>query len=488
MKYVSTRGMAGEVSSKQAIIKGLADDGGLFVPVEIPKIDIDSLLYEEDYKELAYEVMKLFLTDFTEDELKKCINNAYDDKFDEELIAPVVKVEDYYVLELFHGATSAFKDMALSILPHLLTTSVKSENMGEDIVILTATSGDTGKAALAGFANVKATKIIVFYPDGGVSEIQKKQMVTQAGDNVSVVAVKGNFDDTQTGVKNIFSNKQFGEEMLDKGYRLSSANSINIGRLVPQIVYYFHAYLQLVRASEIQFGQKVDFTVPTGNFGDILAGFYARQMGLPVGKLVVASNDNKVLVDFFRSGNYDKNRQFILTTSPSMDILVSSNLERLINFYYGDEKTSQAMKNLVEDGKYSLDLSTVFDDFDADFATVDEVKSTIASVYDATTYLVDPHTAVAINVSKKYRNSSNSQNKMVVLSTASPYKFPKSVLNAVKESLDDNLTVEELVEELRNIMRLPLPKGIANAIEDQEIHDMVIDKEEMKEVVGKLIY
>ena len=325
--YRSTRGAKEPVTASKAILQGLAEDGGLFVPDSIPKLTCSmEQLAGMTYQETAYEVMKLFLTDYTEEELKYCINSAYDKKFDTDVIAPLAKVEDAYYLELFHGATIAFKDMALSILPYLMTTAAKKNQVKNDIVILTATSGDTGKAALAGFADVPGTKIIVFYPKNGVSPIQEKQMVTQKGDNTFVVGIHGNFDDAQSGVKAIFGNKELAKELDQAGYQFSSANSINIGRLVPQIVYYVYAYAKLLESGEIKDGETINVTVPTGNFGNILAAYYAKQMGIPIGKLICASNDNKVLYDFFRTGEYDRNRPFILTTSPSMDILISSNL------------------------------------------------------------------------------------------------------------------------------------------------------------------
>ena len=319
MLYVSTRNDNEKASPSQAILKGLAEDGGLFVPEQIPVLDIPvEKLAEMTYQETAYEVMKLFLTDFTEEELKTCIRNAYDEKFDTEEIAPLVKAQDVNYLELFHGATIAFKDMALSILPHLMITSARKNQVKNDIVILTATSGDTGKAALAGFADVEGTKIIVFYPKDGVSPVQQKQMVTQKGDNTLVVGINGNFDQAQTGVKQMFSDKELGKLMKESGYQFSSANSINIGRLVPQIVYYVYACARMIKSGEIKNGESMNVVVPTGNFGNILAAFYAKNMGLPVGKLICASNENKVLYDFFRTGTYDRNREFILTSSPSI--------------------------------------------------------------------------------------------------------------------------------------------------------------------------
>ena len=355
--YKSTRNADKTVTASQAILKGLAEDGGLFVPTELPKLDVTmDELKTMSYQETAYAVMKQFLTDFTEEELKHCINSAYDSKFDTEVIAPLVKVGDTYHLELFHGATIAFKDMALSILPHLLTTAAKKNNVTKDIVILTATSGDTGKAALAGFADVPGTKIIVFYPKNGVSKVQELQMVTQKGDNTSVVAIHGNFDNAQSGVKALFEDKELEKELSDAGYQFSSANSINIGRLVPQVVYYVYAYAKLLENEEIENGEEINVTVPTGNFGNILAAYYAKQMGVPIAKLICASNENKVLFDFFKTGKYDRNREFVLTSSPSMDILISSNLERLIYTIAGQDakKNSELMEALKKDGVYEI--------------------------------------------------------------------------------------------------------------------------------------
>ena len=346
--YKSTRGKKEEtVTASMAILKGLSEDGGLFVPTSIPKLDVPmDRLSEMTYQETAYEVMSRFLTDFTEEELKDCIARAYDSKFDTEEIAPVKKAGGVYFLELFHGSTIAFKDMALSILPHLMTTAARKNHVKNEIIILTATSGDTGKAAMAGFADVPGTRIIVFYPKNGVSAIQEKQMVTQKGKNTSVVGITGNFDDAQSAVKRMFNDQELAAELDRNGFQFSSANSINIGRLVPQIVYYVYAYAKLVKAGEINAGEKINITVPTGNFGNILAAYYAKQMGLPIHKLICASNENKVLYDFFRTGTYDRKREFILTASPSMDILISSNLERLIYRLTGED--SQACAEISE--------------------------------------------------------------------------------------------------------------------------------------------
>ncbi len=329
--YCSTRGGKLKVTASQAILQGLAPDGGLFVPDHVPALDVTLKdLAAMDYREVAYEVMKLLLTDFTEEELRSCIAAAYDDKFDTEEIAPLAESSDAYFLELYHGATIAFKDMALSILPHLMTTAARKNDVDRTIVILTATSGDTGKAALAGFADVPGTRIIVFYPKDGVSSIQERQMVTQKGDNTCVVGIRGNFDDAQSEVKRIFGNEELKKRMAEKGFAFSSANSINIGRLIPQVVYYFKAYADLLKSGVIREGDPVNFTVPTGNFGDILAGYLAILMGLPVRKLICPSNTNNILTDFLSTGVYDKNRDFYTTVSPSMDILISSNLERLL--------------------------------------------------------------------------------------------------------------------------------------------------------------
>ena len=450
--YKSTRDDSVKVTASQAILKGLAADGGLFVPDSIPALD-KSLeeLSKMSYAEVAYEVMKLMLDDFTEEELKDCIAKAYDSKFDTEEIAPLVKADGAYYLELFHGATIAFKDMALSILPHLLITSARKNNVKNEIVILTATSGDTGKAALAGFADVKGTKIIVFYPKNGVSPIQEKQMVTQKGDNTYVIGIKGNFDDAQTGVKNIFGDKELEKVMNEAGFQFSSANSINIGRLVPQIVYYVYAYSRLLANGEIEAGEKINAVVPTGNFGNILAAFYAKNMGLPINKLICASNENKVLYDFFATGEYDRNRDFVLTTSPSMDILISSNLERLIYRIAGNsaEKNSELMSSLKKTGKYAIteDMKAELVDFYGNYATEAEDADIIKKLYEDTGYIIDTHTAVAASVYNKYKNETGDATKTVIASTASPYKFTRSVMNAI-DTKYDSMSDFELVDEL----------------------------------------
>ncbi len=489
--YRSTRDDSVKVTASQAILKGLAADGGLFVPDSIPALD-KSLeeLSKMSYAEVAYEVMKLMLDDFTEEELKNCIAKAYDSKFDTDEIAPLVKADGAYYLELFHGATIAFKDMALSILPHLLTTSAKKNDVKNEIVILTATSGDTGKAALAGFADVPGTKIIVFYPKNGVSPIQEKQMVTQKGDNTYVIGIKGNFDDAQTGVKNIFSDKELEKVMADAGFQFSSANSINIGRLVPQIVYYVYAYSRLLANGEIEAGEKINAVVPTGNFGNILAAFYAKNMGLPINKLICASNENKVLYDFFATGEYDRNREFVLTTSPSMDILISSNLERLIYRIAGNsaEKNANLMKSLKETGKYVItdEMKAELADFYGNYATEAEDAATIKKLYENTGYVLDTHTAVASAVYDKYVAETGDKTKTVIASTASPYKFTRSVMNAI-DAKYDAMGDFELVDELCKISNVAVPNAIEEIRTAPVLHDTVCEVNEMCDSVKKIL-
>ena len=489
--YRSTRDDNVKVTASQAILKGLAADGGLFVPESIPTLDKSfEELSKMSYADVAYEVMKLMLDDFTEEELRDCINKAYDSKFDTKEIAPLVKADGAYFLELFHGSTIAFKDMALSILPHLLITSAKKNNVKNDIVILTATSGDTGKAALAGFADVKGTKIIVFYPKNGVSPIQEKQMVTQKGDNTYVIGINGNFDDAQTGVKNIFGDKELEKVMNNAGYQFSSANSINIGRLVPQIVYYVYAYARLIAKGEIKAGEKINAVVPTGNFGNILAAFYAKNMGLPINKLICASNENKVLYDFFSTGTYDRNRDFILTTSPSIDILISSNLERLIYRIAGNSATENAklMKSLKDTGKYEItsQMKEQLGDFYGNYATEAEDAATIKKIYDNDNYIVDTHTSVAATVYEKYKKETGDETKTVIASTASPYKFTRSVMDAI-DSKYASMTDFELVDELCRISGVKIPKAIEDIRTAPVLHDTVCEVNEMCDNVKRIL-
>ncbi len=489
--YNSTRSKGNPVKASTAILKGLSDDGGLFVPDHIPALDKSvEELAKMSYQEVAYEVMKLFLTDFTEEELKSCINKAYDAKFDTDVIAPLVEAQGTYYLELFHGATIAFKDMALSILPHLLITSAKKNNIKNEIVILTATSGDTGKAALAGFAEVEGTRIIVFYPKNGVSPIQEKQMVTQKGDNTFVVGIHGNFDDAQTGVKKIFSDKTLAKEMEEKGFQFSSANSINIGRLVPQIVYYVYAYARLLAEEKITAGETINVVVPTGNFGNILAAFYAKNMGLPIGKLICASNDNKVLYDFFSTGTYDRNRDFVLTTSPSMDILISSNLERLIYRIAGNDadKNAELMAALSGNGKYEIteNMKAQLNDFYGNYATEAETAQTIKDLYEDCGYVIDTHTAVAAAVYKKYAEETKDATKTVIASTASPYKFTRSVMEAIDESYA-SMGDFELVDELTKLANVAIPNAIEEIRSAEIRHNNICEVDEMQQVVKNFL-
>ena len=485
--YKSTRDNKVAVTASQAILKGLSEDGGLFMPAQIPELDLSMKdMVNMSYQEIAYEVMKLFLTDFTEEELKNCIRCAYDEKFDTEEIAPLAKVEDAYYLELFHGATIAFKDMALSILPHLMTTAAKKNHVEHEIVILTATSGDTGKAALAGFADVPGTKIIVFYPKNGVSPIQEKQMVTQKGDNTFVVGIHGNFDDAQSGVKAIFSDRALEARMAEAGFQFSSANSINIGRLVPQVVYYVYAYVKLLENGELSEGEPLNVVVPTGNFGNILAAYLAKGIGVPLAKLICASNENKVLYDFFQTGTYDKNRPFVLTSSPSMDILISSNLERLIYEIAGEdaEAVRSLMAQLSCEGRYEITdgMRAQLQDFYGNYASEEETKARIAAVYGDTGYVMDTHTAVGSAVYEKYRQETGDQTKTVIASTASPYKFTRSVMDAIDEKYDA-LGDFELADELSRISGTAVPKAIEDIRTAPVLHKTVCDAADMKQTV-----
>ena len=489
--YKSTRGRGMPIKASQAILKGLSEDGGLYVPDHIPALD-KSLeeLAKMDYRQTAYEVMKLFLSDFTEEELKSCIEKAYDSKFDTEAIAPMAEAGGAFYLELFHGATIAFKDMALSILPHLMTTSARKNHIENGIVILTATSGDTGKAALSGFADVEGTGIIVFYPKNGVSPIQEKQMVTQKGKNTLVVGIHGNFDDAQTGVKKLFSDRELARELGAKGFQFSSANSINIGRLVPQICYYVYAYCTLLREGKIRQGEKINVTVPTGNFGNILAAFYAKNMGLPIGRLICASNENKVLYDFFRTGTYDRNREFVLTSSPSMDILISSNLERLIYRIAGEdaEKNSEMMDALTGQGKYEITeaMKAALADFYGAYADEAQTAAEIRRLYESCGYVIDTHTAVASAVYQKYAEETGDKTKTVIVSTASPFKFTRSVMTAI-DAKYDSWGDFELVDELSRLAAVAVPPAIEEIRSAPVLHKKQCDVDEMKSVVKEFL-
>ena len=490
--YHSTRNSEETATASEAILKGLTSDGGLFVPDSIPKLNVSlEDLTQMSYQEIAYAVMKEFLTDFTEEELKTCINNAYDSKFDTEEIAVTKKVDGAYYLELFHGATIAFKDMALSILPHLLVTSARKNNVKNEIVILTATSGDTGKAALAGFADVPGTKIIVFYPKAGVSPIQEKQMVTQKGDNTYVIGIKGNFDDAQTGVKKMFSNKELAKVMNDNGFQFSSANSINIGRLVPQVVYYVKAYADLLKQGALKAGEPMNVVVPTGNFGNILASYYAKQMGIPIGKFVCASNKNKVLFDFFETGKYDRNREFYVTTSPSMDILISSNLERMIYRIAGNDakQCAKFMEALTKDGEYVITdaMKAELSEFFGAFGSEEETAVKIKEVYDKEGYVMDTHTAVAAVAYDKYKAATgDDKTPTVIASTASPYKFTRSVMDAIDPAYDAEDDFE-LVDELNKVSKTAIPKAIEEIRTAPVLHDTVCETAAMEDEVKKIL-
>ncbi len=496
--YHSTRGMGEPVKASQAILKGLAEDGGLFVPDHVPALDRSlGELAEMDYGQTAYEVMKLFLTDFTREELEDCIGKAYDAKFDTKELTPLVEAGGVWYLELFHGPTIAFKDMALSILPHLMLTAARKNQSQEEIVILTATSGDTGKAALAGFAGVEGTKIIVFYPKSGVSPIQERQMVTQKGENTLVVGIHGNFDDAQTGVKKIFSDRKLGGEMEAAGLRFSSANSINIGRLVPQIVYYVHAYGKLLKKGRITEGEPINVVVPTGNFGNILAAYYAKKMGLPIGKLICASNENRVLYDFLRTGTYDRRREFVLTSSPSMDILVSSNLERLVYHIGGEDGpgTRALMEALSGQGCYDITegMRAELSDFYGGYASQEETAAEIDRLYREWGYVVDTHTAVASAVYRKYLQETGDRGAAVVASTASPFKFTRSVMGALSEKAagtGESSDCERdfaLADELSRLSGVKVPQAVEEIRTAPVVHCRECDVAQMEKVVREFL-
>ena len=487
MEFFSTRNVNEKVSAAQAIAQGLSQEGGLFVPASFPKVDLDAACKME-YAQLASHILSGYLEDYDPNFLKQATADTYGAAFGGKA-GRLEHVEgSTYALELWHGPTCAFKDYALQLMPKLLVEAKKNLGRTEQTLILVATSGDTGKAALEGYKNIPGVKILVFYPDSGTSEIQRLQMVTQQGDNVGVYAVKGNFDDAQTGVKRVFADKQLAAELAKKDVRLSSANSINWGRLVPQIVYYFAAYGRLVRNHKIEMGQPVDFCVPTGNFGDILAGYYAKQMGLPVGKLVCASNRNNVLTEFFETGTYNARREFFKTTSPSMDILVSSNLERLLYHITGsDTQVAAWMADLAEKGSYTVNsttLETIRADFAAGCASDEDVAQEIKAIYQKVGYLCDPHTAVAFKVAREYQAASQSHNPMVVLSTASPYKFPRDVLTALgAEAPQSDFAAMDGLKALTNV---PVPNSLAALRGQQERFNQVIEPSQIGDVAQKV--
>jgi threonine synthase len=491
MYYRNTRGAGGKIKSSLAIVRGIAPGGGLYVPEKIPRIDRNfKEISGAEYSNAALYVMSKFLTDFSGEELKYCIENAYDKKYDNPLIAPLVEKCGVFFLELFHGPTLAFKDIALSVLPHLLRIAAARNGISKDIVILTATSGDTGKAALEGFKNVEGTRIIVFFPENGVSRVQKRDMITQEGENTYVVAVKGNFDDTQRGVKEIFSDSDYNESADRSGYIFSSANSINIGRLVPQITYYIYAYLTLIKSGKVSPGEAINITVPTGNFGNILAAYYSKKMGLPVKRLICASNENNVLYDFIRTGIYNRERELIVTSSPAMDILVSSNLERLL--YDISDNNPEIIDNLMNDlnkkGQFKINsrMKDRMSDFYGGFATDIETAETIKYVFKKHGYLMDTHTAVGFNVYQKYLKETGDAAKAIIVSTASPFKFPGSVTGALDKKYA-GMDEFSLIDVLSKISGLKTPETIKNLKEKKIIHTAVCETGGMKDTISSIL-
>lgn len=496
MLYTSTRDNSIRVTASQAIAQGISNEGGLFVPVELPKFDIDKInsMTSMSYIERAKTVLKEFLTDFTQEELDYCVEGAYGaEKFSSPAVAPTVNIDgNKNILELWHGPTCAFKDMALQLLPYLMTVSAKKTADGKTIVILVATSGDTGKAALEGFKNVENTKILVFYPVDGVSPMQKLQMTTQEGDNVAVCAINGNFDDAQSAVKSIFTDEEIKNELSKKNMMFSSANSINWGRLVPQIVYYFSTYCDMVNMGNIAPGDEINVVVPTGNFGNILAGFYAKKMGLPIKKLICASNSNNVLTDFLKTGTYDRNRDFYTTTSPSMDILISSNLERLLYHMSeeDDKLVADLMSRLSADGKYTVPdelISKIQNVFDAGYTSEESVDLTIKSHFDDYGYLCDTHTAVAVKVYDEYVKSTGDNIPTVIDSTASPYKFSSSVLKAVLGTSLPELDEFDVVDKLNEVTDVQIPRPLASLKDKKVRFTEVCNKEDMSQMVFSLL-
>lgn len=485
MKYISTRNKNINLNASQAILQGLSKDKGLFILENPSKLQVNlEACLNMNYQELAYEILSKYLNDFTSEQIRTCISNAYTNSFSSKEITPTVKVKDDYILELFHGPTSAFKDVALQILPHLLTTSLQIQGSKEEIIILTATSGDTGKAALEGFKDVDNVRIIVFYPKDGVSDVQKKQMLTSEGKNCYVIGVNGNFDDCQRKVKECFIDEELKEYMDKNQQKFSSANSINIGRLIPQIVYYFKSYLDLVNQKEIQLYDKVNVSVPTGNFGDILAGYLAKQMGCPIDTFICASNENNVLTEFIQTGVYNANRIFKKTNSPSMDIVISSNLERLLYLYSKDDTLVEKMMNdLQEKGSYELtsDMKEKLQkEFFASYTTQEETKELIQEVYEKEHYLLDPHTAVAYKGMLDFKKENKNDYKTIVLSTASPYKFMDTVFNSISDSNSDEFT---MMEECEQLTKVNIPNNLKNLREKENIHHTNVEINEMKDAI-----
>ena len=499
MKYISTRGYEGKFSASEAIVKGIAPDGGLFVPESIPVLSKDEIeeMMNMEFYQISARVISKFLEDFTEAELLDYTRAAYDPEKWEEKVVPLVQLNQYndreYILELWHGPTAAFKDVALQLLPHLMTASVRKTGESSKICILTATSGDTGKAALEGFKDLPGTEIIVFYPSDGVSEAQKLQLITTTGDNTHVIAVNGCFDDAQTGVKNIFADQSFAELLASNNVKLSSANSINWGRLVPQIAYYVYSYVDLLRKEKITMGEEINVVVPTGNFGNILAAWYAKNMGIPVHRLICASNKNKVLCDFFASGTYDRRREFFKTNSPSMDILISSNLERLLFEVSGKDsaKVASWMKDLNEKGVYSVDpktLKSLQRQFVGGFADETGITKTIIDVYDRTDNVIDTHTAVGFNIYNRYHQRSNDETKTVFASTASPFKFAPAVMDALRGAgYSNGRSNETIINELSEESGIEIPATLKDIAKREIRHNTVIEKDQMLDTVKNIL-
>lgn len=480
-KYISTRNLQKEINFYQAIVQGIGSDGGLLVPnFDFTKMDLDELS-KLNYVDLATKVLSTFVPSDGEKLIHEACLNAYGKGLFPSEVVPVKKAGDIYVAELFHGPTAAFKDMALTLLPHLMTLSLKQLNEQREVMILAATSGDTGKAALEGFKDVEGTSIKVFYPLAGVSAIQQQQMVSQTGKNVKVIGIQGNFDDAQTAVKKAFASSELKAVSDVHNVFLSSANSINVGRLIPQIVYYFHSYFELVRSNEIKLGDKINFCVPSGNFGNCLAGYFAKMMGLPINKFICASNKNNILTDFFTTGKYDANREFYKTNAPAMDILVSSNLERLVWFMSGKDgnKVREYMEKLNSQGIYEVDGDTynrIKEQFEAGYLTEEEVLKTIKKCYQETGYLLDTHTACGYGVLKEYQKNSGDKTKTVLLATASPYKFPESVYQAI---YNEKLDVYNAIDKLNEKTGVMIPKGLVGIKDRPVLHKTQIDKSEI---------
>lgn len=490
IKYESTRGSKNTLNAAAAVIQGIAEDKGLYVPDHIPALPFEIKdMQGKSYKEIAKAVIGAFFTDYTPEEMQHCIDGAYTGKFEAEEIVPLVKAGDAYFLELYHGRTAAFKDMALSILPYLLTTAMKKENEDKKVCILTATSGDTGKAALEAFADVPGTEIIVFFPDSGVSQVQERQMITQEGANTHVFAIKGNFDDAQTGVKKIFNDDAFAAKLVGYGCKLSSANSINIGRLIPQVAYYVYAYIKMVETGAVKDGEKINIVVPTGNFGNILAAYYASKMGIPVNKFICASNKNKVLTDFINTGTYSTDREFYLTNSPSMDILISSNLERLLYHLCGGngEEVKAMMESLDKNKQYTVSdqIKEGMKEFYGGSCSVEQTNEAIGKMHADNDYLMDTHTAVAYKVYEDYKAATGDDTPAVIASTASAYKFAESVANSI--GIDGDMNGFEYIDAVNQKTGVRVPVGLKNLDKKEIRHKDVIEIKDMMKMVEQSV-